>query len=47
MERCKRLAQFHKVSKAGWKHIEDDVDRYCPDENSFSSCMRRPTGMHR
>jgi hypothetical protein len=31
MERCKRLAQFHKVSKAGWKYIEDDVDRYCPD----------------
>lgn len=22
---------FHKVSKAGWKYIEDDVDRYCPD----------------
>ena len=22
---------FHKVSKAGWKDIEDDVDRYCPD----------------
>jgi len=19
------------VSKAGWKDIEDDVDRYCPD----------------
>jgi hypothetical protein len=31
MERCKRLAQFHKVSKAGWKYIEDDVDRYYPD----------------
>jgi hypothetical protein len=22
---------FHKVSKGGWKYIEDDVDRYCPD----------------
>jgi 5,5'-dehydrodivanillate O-demethylase len=22
---------FHKMSKAGWKYIEDDVDRYCPD----------------
>ena len=22
---------FHKVSKAGWQYIEDDVDRYCPD----------------
>jgi hypothetical protein len=22
---------FHKVSKAGRKYIEDDVDRYCPD----------------
>jgi hypothetical protein len=20
-----------KVSKGGWKYIEDDVDRYCPD----------------
>jgi hypothetical protein len=19
------------MSKAGWKYIEDDVDRYCPD----------------
>jgi 5,5'-dehydrodivanillate O-demethylase len=22
---------FHKVSQGGWKYIEDDVDRYCPD----------------
>jgi hypothetical protein len=22
---------FRKVSKGGWKYIEDDVDRYCPD----------------
>jgi hypothetical protein len=22
---------FHKVSKGGWKYIEDEVDRYCPD----------------
>ncbi|HSX78274.1 MAG TPA: Rieske 2Fe-2S domain-containing protein, partial [Candidatus Saccharimonadia bacterium] len=22
---------FHKMSKAGWKYIEDDVDRYCTD----------------
>jgi hypothetical protein len=22
---------FHKESKGGWKYIEDDVDRYCPD----------------
>jgi hypothetical protein len=22
---------FHKVSKGGWKYIEDDVDCYCPD----------------
>lgn len=22
---------FHKVSKGGWRYIEDDVDRYCPD----------------
>ncbi|ETX07058.1 MAG: hypothetical protein ETSY2_13410 [Candidatus Entotheonella gemina] len=22
---------FHKVSHGGWKYIEDDVDRYCPD----------------
>ena len=24
---------FHKVSKGGWKYIEDDVDRYCPDRD--------------
>jgi hypothetical protein len=22
---------FHKVFQAGWKYIENDVDRYCPD----------------
>jgi len=24
--------QFHRFSKAGWRYIEDDVDRYCPDK---------------
>jgi 5,5'-dehydrodivanillate O-demethylase len=24
-------ANFHKFSKGGWRYIEDDVDRYCPD----------------
>jgi 5,5'-dehydrodivanillate O-demethylase oxygenase subunit len=24
---------FHKVSKGGWKYIEDDLDRYCPDRD--------------
>jgi 5,5'-dehydrodivanillate O-demethylase len=23
---------FHKVSKGGWRYIEDDADRYCPDK---------------
>jgi 5,5'-dehydrodivanillate O-demethylase len=25
-------ANFHKFSKGGWRYIEDDVDRYCPDK---------------
>ncbi|MCA1646873.1 MAG: Rieske 2Fe-2S domain-containing protein [Chloroflexi bacterium] len=23
---------FHKVSQGGWRYIEDDADRYCPDK---------------
>jgi 5,5'-dehydrodivanillate O-demethylase oxygenase subunit len=25
-------ANFHKFSQGGWRYIEDDVDRYCPDK---------------
>ena len=24
---------FHQVSEGGWKYIEDDVERYCPDRD--------------
>jgi 5,5'-dehydrodivanillate O-demethylase oxygenase subunit len=24
---------FHKVSKGGWRYIDDDADRYCPDRD--------------
>jgi 5,5'-dehydrodivanillate O-demethylase len=24
---------YHKMSKAGWRYIEDDADRYCPDKD--------------
>ena len=30
-------ANFHKFSKGGWRYIEDDVDRYCPDKELIIS----------
>ena len=30
-------ANFHKFSKGGWRYIEDDVDRYCPDRELIIS----------
>jgi hypothetical protein len=26
---------FHKISKGGWRYIEDDADRYCPDKETL------------
>jgi 5,5'-dehydrodivanillate O-demethylase len=32
---------FHKFSTGGWRYIEDDVDRYCPDKDLIIDLYER------
>jgi hypothetical protein len=36
---------FHKVSTGGWKYIEDDVDRYCPDRELILKLYEEADGV--
>ncbi|MGH9036861.1 MAG: Rieske 2Fe-2S domain-containing protein [Acidimicrobiia bacterium] len=33
--------KFHKVSAGGWRYIEDDADRYCPDKDLIIELFER------